>query len=121
MLMDDPIGILFFKKYASAPQLKTLEHLLDLSRKGSWKNPMLDDDNANAKYLALFNSSFDDLFVNFKQNDAYVEMCDVIDVRDRVLPGEFDYFTKLGSGAFGLVLSCRHKLTGVMYAMKRST
>ena len=37
---------------------------------------------------------------------------------NKVRPKDFDYFDVLGEGSFGVVVRCRKKSTGIMYAMK---
>lgn len=68
--------------------------------------------------MFCFDNIFRDIFMKFRVSDGYITMCDQLSQTNHVTSEDFDYFTKLGSGSFGCVFSCRKRSTGIMYAMK---
>lgn len=137
ILLDDTIGFSYLKNWALPSQLENLQSLkqLLLEQKRSWTfrriMATLGGNNSNedaginhlAKkhrptFAACFDLLFVDLFLRFKESQCYINMYEEIAESKNILPGDFDYYTKLGSGAFGSVFSCRHRSTGIMYAMK---
>jgi hypothetical protein len=65
-----------------------------------------------------FDELYEELFLEFKKSAEYENMCAYLAARNQAKSADFDYFKKLGSGAFGLVVSCRKRSTGAIYAMK---
>jgi serine/threonine protein kinase len=66
-----------------------------------------------------FDSLYSDLFKPFKLTSEFRQMCLVLEKRyNQVQASDFDYFDKLGEGAFGVVLSARKHSTGEVFAMK---
>jgi hypothetical protein len=66
----------------------------------------------------IFDELFEELLFEFQKSQHYSKMRDYLAALNRVSPADFDFFGKLGSGAFGLVVSCRKRSTGAVYAMK---
>jgi hypothetical protein len=65
---------------------------------------------------------YEGLFIDFKTSDAYESMCTaLISYYNSVSVDDFEYMSVLGEGGFGVILSCRKKSTGVVYAAKIQT
>ena len=63
-----------------------------------------------------------EVFIPFKVSSKYGEsLLQFKSLYNKVEPDHFEYFEKLGSGGFGLVVRCLKKSTGVYYAMKIQT
>mgnify|MGYP003387290168 FL=1 len=63
------------------------------------------------------------IYMPFQQDStAYSAMCSELRTNyNNVLPNDFQYTNKMGSGKYGLVVRCRKISTGVEYAMKIQT
>lgn len=65
---------------------------------------------------------YENIFVSFKTTEKYEEMCSsLISFYNSVSVDDFEYMSVLGEGGFGVILSCRKKSTGVVYAAKIQT
>jgi len=65
---------------------------------------------------------FERIFVPFKETSEYEKMCSsLISFYNSVSVDDFEYMSVLGEGGFGVILSCRKKSTGVVYAAKIQT
>jgi serine/threonine protein kinase len=66
-----------------------------------------------------FNIIYDQIFMLFKVQPMYKEMIRMLKMKyNQVIPSDFEYICELGMGAFGIVVKCRKKSTGMYYAMK---
>lgn len=72
--------------------------------------------------LKCFERIYHEIFVDFKKSASYQHV--IADLKtnfNRIVPEDFDYMEKLGSGTYGIVLHVRKKSTGRHYAMKIQT
>ena len=70
-------------------------------------------------FCACFNVLFDKVYVSFRQSSDYLAAFKLAKTRFNVVRyDDFDYFGALGTGACGIVVKCRKKSTGKVYAMK---
>lgn len=128
VLLDDPVGFSALDKFASLHN--------DRSLLSQWKKLLrrhqgtgVDDVCIPSLFLEnkvdvqddlafCFDQIYTEIFADFKNSEAYQLMCNELQQTNKVQPSDFDYFTKLGSGSFGCVFSCRKRSTGALYAMK---
>lgn len=69
--------------------------------------------------LQVFKVMVNSLFLPFRLSPSYQILGAILKSEyNQVVPDDFDYISKLGNGAFGVVLKCRKRSTGVIYAMK---
>jgi len=66
-----------------------------------------------------FEALYTDVFLAFKLTAEFRQMCLALEKQYKQISiADFDYFEKLGEGAFGVVVSCRKRSTGEVFAMK---
>mgnify|MGYP003386077865 CR=1 FL=1 len=59
------------------------------------------------------------IYTSFIDTNEYIKMCDGLKYTyNTVTTDDFEYISKIAEGGFGLVLQCRRKTTGEVYAMK---
>lgn len=62
---------------------------------------------------------YEKVFLPFKQETMYIDLRVGLKQKfNKVRPKDFEYFGCLGEGTFGVVIKCRKKSTGMLYAMK---
>jgi len=81
---------------------------------------------ASNTYDELQKKCFLDMYENiyrpFKNSREFVELTESLKYKyNNVRPSHFEYYGKLGEGAFGFVIHCKKKSTGKHYAMKIQT
>lgn len=70
-------------------------------------------------FCGCFLALYDRIYLNFRKSAKYISMYKMLKERyNSVVYSDFDYLGSLGAGAYGVVLKCRKRSTGVMYAMK---
>jgi len=131
-LLDEPLALSILEDFASVEQCEALEDWKRvISKHGSLQSNFYDISSSLAEQGATvsvkqmknelnvhFQKLYSSLFLEFKNSEEYLALCELLSSRNAVCAHDFDYFTALGAGAFGCIFSCRKQSTGLMYAMK---
>jgi len=128
VLLDEPLALMRFREFGTIEQCETLkewENKLERCSSSASKFYSISDSfaqqgstNVNGELHACFRKLYFELFLNFRNSEEYLALCEQLTSRNVVGADDFDYFTTLGRGAFGMIFSCRRRSTGLMYAMK---
>ena len=68
--------------------------------------------------MACFKHLYSTVYIPFRGSPMYEELFNALQNANTVSEWDFDFFTRMGSGGFGSIFSCRKRSTGAMYAMK---
>lgn len=90
----------------------------------AWKanRDMISDDVFSKVQSVCFMEIYSNIYCRFCETESYARLKEDMKMHYNVTTvDDFEYLRKLGEGAFGLVLHCRKKSTGIHYAMKVQT